>query len=74
MDCEQTMVLFIHVCGDLDRGPWPVSLPEFEFPAGRGVEEERFCSPGSGKLWFLQNDYPVHTPRHCFVDVEKRQF
>jgi hypothetical protein len=42
MDCEQTMVLFIHVCGDLDQGPWPVNLPEFEFPGGwglRGVEK-----------------------------------
>jgi hypothetical protein len=73
MDGEQTMVLFIHVCGDLDRGPWPVSLPEFEFAGGVGGGE-RFCSPGSGKLWFLQNDFPVHTPRHCFVDIQKRQF
>lgn len=40
MDGEHSMVLFIHVCGDLDRGPWPVSLPEFEFPAGRGVVEK----------------------------------
>jgi hypothetical protein len=36
MDCEQTMVLFIHVCSDLDRGPWPVSLPEFLFAGGGG--------------------------------------
>jgi hypothetical protein len=81
MDCEPTMVLFIHVCGDLDQGPWPVNLPEFEFPGGGGWRGggvggcgESFCSPGSGKLWFLQNDYPVHTLRQCFVDVGERQF
>jgi hypothetical protein len=48
MDCEQTMVLFIHVCGDPDRGPWPVNLPEFEFPGG-GV------GVGVGLRKFLQS-------------------